>query len=107
MVLNKRDLTGAIVQVKSEDFVKGATTNALQLLNGKASGVHISQSDSAPGGAIDIKIRGAGSINASNAVLVVIDGLPGGSLTALSPDDIESIEVLKDASASAIWISSR
>ena len=99
----KRDLTGSIVQVKSEDFVKGANTNALQLLNGKASGVHISQSDSAPGGAIDIKIRGAGSINASNAVLVVIDGLPGGSLTALSPDDIESIEVLKDASASAIY----
>ena len=99
----KRDLTGAIVQVKSEDFVKGANTNALQLLNGKASGVHISQSDSAPGGAIDIKIRGAGSINASNDVLVVIDGLPGGSLTALSPDDIESIEVLKDASASAIY----
>ena len=99
----KRDLTGSIVQVKSEDFVKGANTNALQLLNGKASGVHISQSDSAPGGAIDIKIRGAGSINASNNVLVVIDGLPGGSLTALSPDDIESIEVLKDASASAIY----
>ena len=99
----KRDLTGAIVQVKSEDFVKGANTNALQLLNGKASGVHISQSDSAPGGAIDIKIRGAGSINASNDVLVVIDGLPGGSLTALSPDDIDSIEVLKDASASAIY----
>ena len=65
----KRDLTGAIVQVKSEDFVKGANTNALQLLNGKASGVHISQSDSAPGGAIDIKIRGAGSINASNKFL--------------------------------------
>ncbi|MEK9602850.1 MAG: TonB-dependent receptor [Flavobacteriaceae bacterium] len=99
----KRDLTGSIVQVKSEDFVKGANTNALQLLNGKASGVHISQSDSAPGGAIDIKIRGAGSINASNDVLVVIDGLPGGSLTSLSPDDIESIEVLKDASASAIY----
>ena len=52
----KRDLTGAIVQVKSEDFVKGANSNALQLLNGKASGVHISQSDSAPGGEIDIKI---------------------------------------------------
>ncbi|MFK5971697.1 MAG: TonB-dependent receptor [Flavobacteriaceae bacterium] len=99
----KGDLTGAITRVDSEDFVKGANTNALQLLNGKASGVHISQSSSAPGGAMDIKIRGASSINASNDVLVVIDGLPGGSLTALSPDDIASIEVLKDASASAIY----
>lgn len=99
----KRDLTGSIVQVKSEDFVKGANTNALQLLNGKASGVHISQVNSASGGAVDIKIRGANSINANNDVLVVVDGLPGGSLTSISPDDIESIEVLKDASASAIY----
>ncbi|MEZ4989503.1 MAG: TonB-dependent receptor [Saprospiraceae bacterium] len=99
----KSDLTGAVVRVTDEDFVKGANTSALQLLNGKASGVHISQSSSAPGGAIDIKIRGANSINSSNDVLIVIDGLPGGSVTALSPDDIESIEVLKDASASAIY----
>ena len=99
----KRDLTGAVVRVGAEDFVKGVNTNALQLLNGKASGVTISQSSSAPGGAIDIKIRGANSINSSNSVLIVIDGLPGGSVTALSPDDIESIEVLKDASASAIY----
>ena len=99
----KSDLTGAVVRVNSEDFVKGVNTNALQLLNGKASGVQISQSSSAPGGAIDIKIRGANSINSSNAVLIVIDGLPGGDINALSPDDIESIEVLKDASASAIY----
>lgn len=99
----KSDLTGAVVRVNSEDFVKGVNTNALQLLNGKASGVQVSQSSSAPGGAIDIKIRGANSINSSNAVLIVIDGLPGGDINALSPDDIESIEVLKDASASAIY----
>ena len=99
----KSDLTGAVVRVNSEDFVKGVNTNALQLLNGKASGVQISQSSSAPGGAIDIKIRGANSINSSNSVLIVIDGLPGGDVNALSPDDIESIEVLKDASASAIY----
>lgn len=99
----KSDLTGAVARVSNEDFVKGANANALQLLNGKASGVQISQASSAPGGAIDIKIRGANSINSSNEVLVVIDGLPGGSVTALSPDDIESIEILKDASASAIY----
>ncbi|MGD1894333.1 MAG: SusC/RagA family TonB-linked outer membrane protein [Cyclobacteriaceae bacterium] len=99
----KSDLTGAVVQVTNEDFVKGANTNAFQLLNGKASGVQINQTSSAPGGDVDIKIRGANSINGSNDVLVVIDGLPGGSPNALSPDDIESIEVLKDASASAIY----
>lgn len=99
----KADLTGAVLRVTEEEFVKGANTSALQLLNGKAAGVQISQSSSAPGGSIDIKIRGANSINSSNDVLVVIDGLPGGSVTALSPDDIESIEVLKDASASAIY----
>ncbi len=99
----KQDLTGSIVKVTEKEFVQGVNSNALQLLNGKASGVQISQVDSRPGGAIDIKIRGANSINSSNAVLVVIDGLPGGSVTALSPDDIESIEVLKDASASAIY----
>ena len=100
---NKSDLTGAIVQVTSEDFVKGANTSALQLLDGKAAGVQINQSNSAPGGAAEIKIRGVNSINSSNEVLIVIDGLPGGSVTALSPDDIESIEILKDASASAIY----
>ncbi len=99
----KRDLTGAIVSVQSEDFVKGANTSALQLLDGKASGVQVNQANSAPGGAVEIKIRGVNSINSSNEVLIVVDGLPGGSVTALSPDDIESIEVLKDASASAIY----
>jgi len=99
----KSDVTGAVVKVGAEDFVKGVNTNALQLLNGKASGVQVSQSSSEPGGAIDIKIRGTNSINSSNDVLIVIDGLPGGDINALSPDDIESIEVLKDASASAIY----
>ncbi len=99
----KKDLTGSIVKVTEKEFVQGVNSNALQLLNGKASGVQISQVDSRPGGALDIKIRGANSINSSNDVLIVIDGLPGGSVTALSPDDIESIEVLKDASASAIY----
>lgn len=99
----KRDLTGAVVSVQAEDFVKGANTSALQLLDGKAAGVQINQSNSAPGGAAEIKIRGVNSINSSNQVLIVVDGLPGGSVTALSPDDIESIEILKDASASAIY----
>ena len=101
--LKKSDLTGSVVSVRSEDFLKGVTTNALQLLQGKASGVTVNQSNSEPGGAVTIRVRGAGSINSSNSVLVVIDGLPGGDPSSLNPEDIESIEILKDASAAAIY----
>ncbi|TDB62734.1 SusC/RagA family TonB-linked outer membrane protein [Arundinibacter roseus] len=99
----KSDLTGSVVSVGEKDFTQGVNNSALQLLNGRASGVQISQSSSAPGGGIAIRIRGAGSINSSNEALIVIDGLPGASTTALSPDDIESIQILKDASAAAIY----
>ncbi len=101
--MKKSDLTGSVASVRSEDFLKGVTTNALQLLQGKASGVSVNQSNSEPGGAITIRVRGAGSINSSNSVLVVIDGLPGGDPSTLNPEDIESMEVLKDASAAAIY----
>ena len=98
-----KDVTGSVVQVTSEDFVKGANTNAFQLLQGKASGVQVSQSSSAPGGTVEIKVRGLNSVNGGNGVLVVVDGLPNGNVDALNPDDIESIQILKDASASAIY----
>jgi len=99
----KKDLTGSIARVKAEDFAPGANTNAVQLLNGAAAGVNVSQISSAPGGGIKIQIRGAGSINSSNDVLFVVDGLPGVDPNSLSPDDIESIDVLKDASAASIY----
>jgi len=101
--MKKSDLTGSVTSVSSKDFVRGVTTNALQLLRGKAPGVNISQSNSEPGGALTIRVRGAGSINSSNNVLVVVDGLPGADPSSLNPNDIESIEVLKDASAAAIY----
>lgn len=99
----KSDLTGSVFSVGSKDFVKGVATNALQLLSGKASGVNVSQANSEPGGGLNITVRGAGSINSSNNVLVVIDGLPGGNTSNINPADIESIEILKDASAAAIY----
>jgi TonB-linked SusC/RagA family outer membrane protein len=101
--MKKSDLTGSVTSVTSEDFAKGVANNALQLLSGKASGVHISQANSEPGGDLSIRVRGAGSINSSNNVLVVIDGLPGANPASLNPGDIESIEILKDASAAAIY----
>ncbi|MGB6152676.1 MAG: SusC/RagA family TonB-linked outer membrane protein, partial [Pricia sp.] len=99
----RKDLTGSIARVNAEDFSPGANTNAVQLLNGAAAGVNVSQISSAPGGGIKIQVRGAGSINSSNNVLFVVDGLPGVDPNSLSPDDIESIDVLKDASAASIY----
>jgi TonB-linked SusC/RagA family outer membrane protein len=101
--MKKSDITGSVTSVTSKDFVKGVATNALQLLSGKAAGVNISQANAEPGGTLNISVRGAGSINSSNSVLIVIDGLPGGSTANINPSDIESIEVLKDASAAAIY----
>lgn len=99
----KSDVTGSVVSLSSKDFTEGTNSNALQLLNGRAAGVNISQVSSAPGDALKIQIRGAGSINSSNQALVVVDGLPGVDPSFLSPDDIQSIEILKDASAAAIY----
>lgn len=99
----KSDLTGSVASVNSKDFVKGVATDALQLISGKAAGVDVSQANAEPGGSLNIRIRGVGSINSSNAALIVIDGVPAGSTANLNPSDIKSIEVLKDASAAAIY----
>lgn len=99
----KQDITGSVVSVGEGKFTEGVNTNAFQMINGKAAGVNISQSSSAPGASTKIQIRGAGSINSSNAALVVVDGLPGVDPSSIHPNDIKSIEVLKDASAAAIY----
>ncbi|SEW53894.1 SusC/RagA family TonB-linked outer membrane protein [Chitinophaga arvensicola] len=99
----KTDLTGSIATISQKDLAQGVNNNALQAINGKAAGVYVNQSSSAPGGGVSIRVRGAGSINSSNDVLVVVDGLPGVSPSSISQDDIESIQVLKDASAAAIY----
>lgn len=99
----KKDLTGAISTVKSEDFAPGANSDATQLLKGTASGVIVTQTSSAPGAGLKVLIRGAGSINSSNSVLYVVDGLPGVDPSSLSPADIASIDVLKDASSASIY----
>ncbi len=101
--MRKSDLTGSVASVRSDDFIKGVASNALQLLSGKAAGVSIQQVNSEPGAKLTMRVRGAGSINSSNEVLFVIDGLPGGNPANINPDDIESIEILKDASAAAIY----
>jgi TonB-dependent starch-binding outer membrane protein SusC len=98
----KRDVTGTISRVKGEDFQNLPVTNAAQALQGRASGVDIISGDGAPSSSPAIRIRGTGTINSSDP-LVVIDGVPAGGLSDVNPNDIASIEILKDASSSAIY----
>ncbi|PJA06714.1 MAG: SusC/RagA family TonB-linked outer membrane protein [Flavobacteriales bacterium CG_4_10_14_0_2_um_filter_35_18] len=119
----KKDATGAVDAVNSEDFNKGSVVSPEQLLQGKSAGVQITQSSGEPGAGINIRIRGTSSVRSNNNPLFVVDGvpLPGGGTTPggsdngfgssaaknplnfLNPSDIKSISILKDASATAIY----
>jgi TonB-linked SusC/RagA family outer membrane protein len=101
-VQRKRDVTGTISSVKGDDFKNLPISNGAQALQGRAAGVNIIRSDGAPGSVPTIRIRGTGTINNADP-LVVIDGVPAGSLNDVNPNDIASIEILKDASSSAIY----
>jgi TonB-linked SusC/RagA family outer membrane protein len=100
----KADLTGSVAQVNSDQLNAFPTSNVLQSLNGRAPGVQVIQNNGAPGGGVSVRIRGANSIQGDNDPLYVIDGFPfSGNPTNLNNADIASIEVLKDASATAIY----
>jgi TonB-dependent starch-binding outer membrane protein SusC len=108
----RRDVTGAVTTVTAKDFNKGLTSTPEQLIMGKVAGVQITPGGGAPGAGSVIRIRGGASLTASNSPLIVIDNVPvsnsgvGGVynvLGTLNPNDIESINVLKDASATAIY----
>ncbi|MCL3852642.1 TonB-dependent receptor [Parabacteroides sp. GYB001] len=100
----KRDLTGAIASVSAKKITEQATTNAVQALQGKIAGVNITQDNWNPGASGSIQIRGRRSLSASNDPLYVIDGIPiDRGINEINPSEIESIEVLKDASATAIY----
>lgn len=122
--VRKSDLTGSVAKVGSEDLQKSASLSMETALQGRAAGVMVTQASSAPGGGISVRIRGGNSIQGGNEPLYVIDGVPvysnnnevnpsGGqfnelrtspnALASLNPSDIESVEVLKDASATAIY----
>lgn len=99
----KRDVTGAISSVKGDDLVLLPMQRADQALQGRASGVYVLNTAGAPGALTTIRIRGFNSINGGNNALIVVDGLQGVNLNSINPNDIESIEILKDASATAIY----
>jgi len=120
--VKKKDATGAVASVKTEDFNRGVQSNPSDLIQGKVSGVMITNSSGDPGANTSIRIRGNSSVRSGNDPLIVVDGVPlsGGSTTAtasvgigttearnplnfINPNDIASMDILKDASATAIY----
>ncbi len=101
--VKKSNLTGALSSVKMDEVPQVATTSVSNLLIGRVPGLSIRQTSASPNGSYDMVIRGSASIEAGNTPLYVIDGFPGGDINAINPGDIESVEVLKDASATSIY----
>lgn len=104
--VKKRDLTGAVSSIKSDDITLTPGSNAVEALQGKVAGLDITKASGAAGASPSMKLRGTRSLTASedggDEPLVLVDGLPG-SISTLNPNDIESIEVLKDASSTAVY----
>lgn len=103
--VKKSDLTGSLSQVKAKELNAYPSTNVLQALSGRAAGVQVLQNNGSPGGGVSVRIRGANSVIGGNEPLYVVDGFPinGSNPTILNNADIESMEILKDASATAIY----
>ena len=100
----RSDLTGSVVSVKSEDLMQTPTSDVAQALAGRVAGVQITQSEGGPGSSISINVRGGISITQSNEPLYIIDGFPSeNGMSNLDPGEIESIDILKDASSTAIY----
>ena len=101
--MRKSDLTGSVSTTKGKDIIKQQSFSALEGLKGKAAGVNIFTNTGQPGGEMRVIIRGISTINASASPLYIVDGVAMQDFNLLNPNDIESIEVLKDASAAAIY----
>lgn len=121
--MRKRDLSGAVSQIKADELMKGGAVDVAHGLQGKIAGVQVQQSDGSPGAGVSITVRGANSFTTSSQPLYIVDGVPFGTdpngtpqsdanggnnqqtspLSMINPNDIEKIEVLKDASATAIY----
>jgi TonB-linked SusC/RagA family outer membrane protein len=103
--VKKKDLTGSVSKIKVEDIARTATVNFDQALAGRAAGVKVTSNDGTPGNALDIVIRGGNSITGSNAPLYVVDGIPFENFdpASINTNDIKNFDILKDASATAIY----
>ena len=100
--VKKRDLTGSVASVKAEDIMRTPTSNVMEALQGQVAGFDITRSNGDAGASMNMTLRGNRSINGSNEPLFIIDGMEG-SFDELNPSDIASVEVLKDASSTAVY----
>ena len=101
--VKKRDLTGAVTSVSAEDIGQIPVANVSEALTGKMAGVNITTTEGSPDADVKIRVRGGGSLSQDNSPLYVVDGFPVESISDISPSEIESIDVLKDASSTAIY----
>jgi len=99
----KREISGSVTNVSAKDFNKGVATSAADLLQGKVAGLNINTGSGDVTSGPTIRLRGTSSLTGSSSPFVVIDGVPGGDLNTVAPQDIESISILKDASSAAIY----
>lgn len=100
---DKKEITSAVVGVKPEDFNRGNVSNPAQLLQGKVAGLSITRPGGNPNNAFQVRLRGLSTFGANSSPLIVLDGVIGASLENVDPNDIQSIDVLKDGSAAAIY----
>lgn len=102
--VKRSTLTSSVASVKSDEFVQGAVTSPLQLLQGRVAGLAVNTTSGDPNNSgVQVMLRGVSTLTGSQEPLIVIDGISGGSLSNISVDDIESIDILKDGSAAAIY----
>ncbi|MEG1935614.1 MAG: TonB-dependent receptor plug domain-containing protein, partial [Rikenellaceae bacterium] len=102
--MQKREVTSSITSIKNKDLIPGVASSPLMAMQGKVTGLSVvSTQGTDPNAGVSLQLRGANSVNASAGPLVVVDGVPGGNINSIPREDIVSIDVLKDASAAAIY----
>ncbi|RXK87268.1 SusC/RagA family TonB-linked outer membrane protein [Filimonas effusa] len=99
----RKDLTGAIASMSSKELMKVPVANASEALTGRLAGVQVTATEGSPDAELKIRVRGGGSITGDNSPLLIVDGFPVTSIADIAPADIESMDVLKDASSTAIY----
>ncbi|WP_443701639.1 SusC/RagA family TonB-linked outer membrane protein [Prevotella sp.] len=101
--VKKKDLTGAVTSVSAKDLANIPVSTASEAIQGKMAGVTVTTTEGSPDADVKIRVRGGGSLSQDNSPLYIVDGFPVSSISDIAPNDIESIDVLKDASSTAIY----